>query len=189
LLVVDEIWTGLGRAGAMLASAPIVPDVLCLGKGLGGGLPISACIGRASVMDAWGGHGGTRIHTGTHFGSPPACAGALATIETLHSRDLPARAHAMGDAWQSELRAACGDDVTIRGAGLMVGVALADAGEALAVMRELLARGFIVLTGGVAGEVLTLSPPLTIDPVLLRAFATALGEIVQQRRSVHPRSP
>jgi len=183
LLVADEIWTGMGRAGAMLASEPVVPDVLCLGKGLGGGLPISACVGRARVMEAWGGHGGTRIHTGTHFGSPPACAAALATIETIRSRDLPARARTVGETWRSELREACRDDARVHGAGLMVGITLADAAEALSVARELLGRGFIVLTGGARGSTLTLSPPLTIEAPLLSAFASSLGEVVRARRA------
>ncbi|OJY30809.1 MAG: hypothetical protein BGO98_29005 [Myxococcales bacterium 68-20] len=182
LLVVDEIWTGMGRTGSMLASSPVVPDVLCLGKGLGGGLPISACVGRRAVMEAWGGHGGTRIHTGTHFGSPPACAAALATIEALRARDLPARAREVGDVWRSELQAACGEAAVVRGAGLMVGVALPSSIDPLAVARELLARGFIVLTGGARGDALTLSPPLTIEPSLLRAFTDALAETIRKRR-------
>jgi 4-aminobutyrate aminotransferase/(S)-3-amino-2-methylpropionate transaminase len=168
LLVVDEIWTGLGRTGAMLASAPVVPDVICLGKGLGGGLPISACVGSAEVMAAWGGHGGTRIHTGTHFGAPPNCAAALAVLETVARDDLPARSKAVGEAWMREL----GDRAV--GRGLMVGVRFNDAAEALAAMRRLLAKGFIALTGGVRGDTLTLSPPLTIAPELLTAFAQAL---------------
>jgi 4-aminobutyrate aminotransferase/(S)-3-amino-2-methylpropionate transaminase len=182
LLVADEIWTGMGRTGSMVASEPVTPDVVCLGKGLGGGLPISACIGRARVMDAWGGHGGTRIHTGTHFGSPPACAAALATLETIRARSLMTRARDVGEAWQSELRVACGDAARVRGVGLMVGVALADSAEALSVARHLLGRGFIVLTGGVRGDVLTLSPPLTIEPVLLAAFAAALADAIAQVR-------
>jgi 4-aminobutyrate aminotransferase/(S)-3-amino-2-methylpropionate transaminase len=183
LLVADEIWTGMGRTGAMLASEPVVPDVLCLGKGLGGGLPISACVGRARVMGAWGGHGGTRIHTGTHFGSPPACAAALATIETIRSRDLASRARTVGDAWRAELRQACGDAVRVHGAGLMVGITLADAAEALSVARDLLVRGFIVLTGGARGSTLTLSPPLTIEASLLSAFAAALGDVIRKRQA------
>lgn len=183
LLVADEIWTGMGRTGAILAGAPVTPDVLCLGKGLGGGVPISACVGRASVMDAWGGHGGTRIHTGTHFGSPPACAAALATLEAIRARDLPARAREVGDAWRAELGATSAGAFAVRGAGLMVGVALADANEALAVARDLLGRGYIVLTGGARGDVLTLSPPLTVEPALLHAFSGALVETVAARRA------
>ncbi|MGH7436167.1 MAG: aminotransferase class III-fold pyridoxal phosphate-dependent enzyme, partial [Polyangiaceae bacterium] len=94
LLVCDEIWTGLGRSGAWLASLAggVTPDIVCLGKGLGGGLPVSACVGAARVMSAWGAHGGSTIHTGTHFGAPLACAAALATLDVLEERGLPERA-------------------------------------------------------------------------------------------------
>jgi 4-aminobutyrate aminotransferase/(S)-3-amino-2-methylpropionate transaminase len=158
----------------MLASEGVVPDVLCLGKALGGGAPISACIGRAAVMEAWGGHGGTRIHTSTHFGSPPACAAALATLGAVASQNLAERAQTLGDRFQDELRAAYGDVATVRGRGLMVGIELANARAALVAARRLLERGYIVLTGGSAGNTLTLSPPLTIAPELLSAFADAL---------------
>jgi 4-aminobutyrate aminotransferase/(S)-3-amino-2-methylpropionate transaminase len=179
LLVIDEIWTGMGRTGQMLASTPVVPDVLCLGKGLGGGAPISACVGREAIMSAWGGHGGTRIHTGTHFGAPPLCAAALATLAAIWERDLPARALRVGTAWLSELRAACGERARVRGAGLMVGIELANASEALAMMRALLERGYLVLTGGVTGSTLTLSPPLTIEPALLSAFTAVLAALLR----------
>ncbi len=177
LLVVDEIWTGMGRTGALLASEGVVPDVLCLGKGLGGGIPVSACIGRASIMAEWGAHGGSYVHTGTHFGSPPACAALLATLEEIRARDLPGRAREVGDAFRAEASARLGAH-RVRGRGLMVGIVLEDAAQALAVARKMLARGFIVLTGGVRGNVLTLSPALTIAPALLSAAAQALEEIL-----------
>lgn len=180
LLVVDEIWTGVGRTGSMLAGRAVRPDLVCLGKGLGGGVPISACVGSARVMEAWGGHGGTRIHTGTHFGSPPACAAALATIEAVRALGLAEAARDEGERWRAELEAAVGGAGEVRGVGLMVGIALEDGARALATMRALLGRGYVVLTGGTRGEVLTLSPPLTIAPALLSGFAAALGEIVRR---------
>ena len=175
LLVVDEIWTGMGRTGAMLASK-VVPDVVCLGKGLGGGIPISACVGREDVMAAWGGHGGTRIHTGTHFGSPPACAAALATIDAV--RGIVGEVAAKGAAWMAELAAVCGDRAVVRGRGMMVGIDLGTSARALSIMHALLARGYVVLTGGPTGAALTLSPPLTITTSQLSAFAFALGELL-----------
>jgi 4-aminobutyrate aminotransferase/(S)-3-amino-2-methylpropionate transaminase len=174
VLIIDEIWTGIGRTGALLASEGVVPDVLCLGKALGGGVPISACVGRADVMAAWGGHGGTRIHTGTHFGSPPACAAALATLEAVTGGGFAARARDLGGVWREELRRAARGRAMVRGRGLMVGIELPRGRDALSVARRLLRTGFIVLTGGVAGSTLTLSPPLTIEPGLLTAFAAAL---------------
>jgi 4-aminobutyrate aminotransferase/(S)-3-amino-2-methylpropionate transaminase len=180
LLVCDEIWTGLGRSGAWLASvrAGAVPDIVCLGKGLGGGLPISACVGSGRAMAAWGAHGGATIHTATHFGAPLACAAAIATLDELQQRGLPERASEVGSRWIETLRArTAGRGVQdVRGCGLMVGVELqGGAGRALAVLRRLLARGWIVLTGGSRGDVLTLTPPLVIDERLLDAFADALA--------------
>lgn len=168
LLVVDEVWTGMGRSGSMLACdyAGVIPDVLCLGKGLGGGVPVSACIGRGHVMQAWGEHGGTLIHTGTHFGSPPACAALLETIGI--ARSLLPRVEQLGD----RLRERIGPRA--RGRGLMIGVEVKDA---LAVSRKMLERGFIVLSGGTNNDALTLSPSLTIEEALLDAFADALVDL------------
>lgn len=178
LLVADEIWSGIGRSGALLACehAGVVPDVICLGKALGGGVPISACVGRESVMQSWAKHGGTTIHTGTHFGSPPACAAAVATLEAVAAEGLAERAAERGAALVADLTA---HGLRARGRGLMVGVQLDDRGKALAVARGLLARGYIVLTGGMRGDVLTLTPPLTIAPELLAAFAEELADLVR----------
>jgi 4-aminobutyrate aminotransferase/(S)-3-amino-2-methylpropionate transaminase len=180
LLVCDEIWTGLGRSGAWLASVDegVLPDVVCLGKGLGGGLPVSACVGSERAMAAWGAHGGTTIHTATHFGAPPACVAALATLEVLERERLAERARTAGASWMKRLRErTAGRGVReVRGRGLMVGVELEGGGaRALAVTRRLLASGWIVLTGGATGDALTLTPPLDIDAVLLDAFADALA--------------
>ncbi len=179
LLVVDEIWTGLGRSGGWLASldAGVLPDVVCLGKGLGGGLPVSACVGSARAMAAWGSHGGTTIHTATHFGAPLGCAVAVATLDAVDQGGLCERARTVGARWMSRLREAT--RLHVQGRGLMVGVRVeGGAGQALAVTRRLLERGFIVLTGGVKGDVLTLTPPLDIDEPLLDAFTGTLAAVL-----------
>ena len=181
ILIADEIWSGLGRSGALLASvdAGVVPDVLCLGKALGNGHAISACVGRARVMRAWGAHGGTTLHTATHFGSPLACAAAAATLAAIERERLPSRALAVGEKWMKTLAART--KTRVRGRGLMVGVPIdGGARRALAVSRALLRRGWIVLTGGVAGDVLTLTPPLVIDEALLDAFASELAEALEE---------
>jgi 4-aminobutyrate aminotransferase/(S)-3-amino-2-methylpropionate transaminase len=185
LLVVDEVWTGMGRTGALLASAQagVVADVVCLGKGLGGGIPISACVGRDRVMSAWGAHGGSAIHTGTHFGAPPGCAAALATILAVRG-GLATRAAEVGARWIEELRTAGHEGGwSVRGIGLMVGIGLGSGAEALAIARALLQRGYVVLTGGVRGDALTLSPPLTVAPALLTAFVSALSAAVAEHRA------
>jgi 4-aminobutyrate aminotransferase-like enzyme len=179
LLVCDEIWTGLGRSGAWLASVDggVVPDVMCIGKGLGSGLAVSACVGSARAMAAWGSHGGETIHTATHFGAPLACAAAVATLGAIEAAGLPERARAVGERWMARLRERTTGHgvVRVRGRGLMVGVVLeGGAGRALAVMRHLLGRGWVVLTGGVDGDTLTLTPALDIDEALLDAFGEDL---------------
>jgi 4-aminobutyrate aminotransferase-like enzyme len=182
LLVSDEIWTGLGRSGAWLASveAGALPDIVCLGKGLGGGLGISACVGSAQAMAPWGAHGGTTIHTATHFGSPIHCAAALATLDALDRGSLPARALGVGERWMGRLREVAkgpGGLLDVRGRGLMIGLALAGGGaRGSLVTRRLLRAGWVVLTGGSRGDVLTLTPPLEIDERLLDAFCPALAE-------------
>jgi len=183
LLIADEIWTGLGRSGAWLASqdAGVTADVVCLGKGLGGGVPISACVGRDAVMRAWDSRGGGAIHTATHFGAPTACVAALTTLAELRRGRLVERARRIGDAWRTSLAAALpGKGVTsVRGRGLMIGIQVeGGAARALALTRALLRAGYIVLTGGVMGDVLTLTPPLTIDEALLGSFTEALADLL-----------
>ena len=89
LLVVDEIFTGLGRTGRMwmCQAEGVRPDLLVCGKALAGGLPLSACLGSPQLMDrAWGGHGEVAIDTHTHLGSPLSCAAALAVLDELEQR-------------------------------------------------------------------------------------------------------
>jgi len=181
LLVADEIFTGSGRGGALSLTLNelILPDILCLGKGLGAGAPISAMIGRAHVMENWGAHHGTAIHTATHFGSPGACAAALAVIAALADGKMFAHVNELGEKFRNALIASTRrHDVVVRQHGMMIGIELVSSARALSVMRALLARGYIVLTGGSSGSVITLTPPLDIEEELLFAFATTLGEVL-----------
>ncbi len=176
LLAADEIWTGLGRSGAMLASIAAsdgswAPDLVCLGKALGAGFSISACIGRASAFEAWGAHGGTAIHTATHFGAPPACEAALAALSEIARLALPERARKLGRVLLRELTES---GFLVTGQGLMLGVDLRTPAHALAVGRRLLAEGWVVLTGGIAGNILTLSPALTLSEHHVSPFVAAL---------------
>jgi 4-aminobutyrate aminotransferase/(S)-3-amino-2-methylpropionate transaminase len=133
-------------------------------------------------MQAWGAHGGGTIHTATHFGSPPACAAALATLSELRRGRLAARAKRVGQAWMRELALAVrAEGATVRGRGLMVGVVVeGGSGRALAVARGLLGEGYIVLTGGLRGDVLTLTPPLTIHERHLSKFSAVLAYVLSR---------
>ena len=184
LLVADEIWTGLGRAGAWLRATieAVTPDLICLGKGLGGGLPLSAVVGRRDVMAAWQ-RDEEVVDTSTYAGAPLACATALATLDTLGREKLPERAERVGTAFRAELVAAlgAGGRVTVRGAGLMLGVDFgARPGAAVMAVRALLERGFLATTGGGQREVLVLTPPLTIAEPLLTAATEAVVEAVRE---------
>ncbi len=183
LLVADEVFTGLGRCGAMLRTADegVEPDLLCLGKSLGGGMPVSACVGRAEVMAAWGTPDREAIHTGTFFGHPIACAAALATLDVLVEDALPARARALGASLVEELRGAQFPSVReVRGAGLLVGLALDAPGKALHVVRKLLELGYLVLPAGEKADVVQLAPPLVVARPLLSAFVAALRAVLTE---------
>jgi 4-aminobutyrate aminotransferase/(S)-3-amino-2-methylpropionate transaminase len=181
LLIADEVWTGLGRAGSLLASAAegVVPDLICLGKGLGGGLPISAVIGRGSVMQSWRREAEV-VHTSTFAGAPLAASAAIATLEVLGKERLPERSAALGSRYLEALNqrlAGIPGVREVRGKGLMLGLDLGERpGAAARAMRRLLERGYIVSTGGGLREVLVLTPPLNIAEDVLLASVEVLAE-------------
>jgi 4-aminobutyrate aminotransferase/(S)-3-amino-2-methylpropionate transaminase len=183
LLIADEIMTGLGRTGVALRSVmeDARPHLLCLGKALGGGMPVSACLGRSDVMAAWGAPTSEALHTGTFFGNPLGCAAALAALDAIERDRLGERAEQNGAWLQAQLRARLGARVrAVRGAGLLVGVELASGAQGLRVVRALLERGYISVPAGADARVVSLTPPLAIDRALLSsfvdAFAAALAE-------------
>jgi len=185
LLIADEIWTGLGRSGWMLACSAVgvIPDVVCFGKGLGGGLPISACIAPQAVMQAWK-HTPGVVHTSTFQGNALACATAVATIDAVQSLKLAERARELGGRLLHRLRSCLADSPLVRkvtGAGLMVGIQLGSGPLASQLCSDLLAKGYIALTGGVDGSVLTITPPLSIDEALLDGFVGTLVQLLQER--------
>jgi 4-aminobutyrate aminotransferase/(S)-3-amino-2-methylpropionate transaminase len=185
LLVADEIWTGLGRAGALLRSLAegVVPDLICLGKGLGGGLPVSAVIGSSQVMQSWRREAEV-VHTATFAGSPLAASTAIATMDALHKHHLPERSAALGARYLNALRdalAASPQVREVRGVGLMLGIDLGERpGAASDLMRLLLEQGYVTSTGGGKREVLVLTPALNIDENVLLASVPVIAEQVSR---------
>jgi len=174
LLVADEVYTGFGRTGRLFGvdHEDVVPDLLCVSKGLAGGMPISACIGRAEWMDRWPVSEGEALHTQTFLGHPPGCAAALASLAVLDEEKLPARAAQEGARALARLRAALEGRPGIRdvrGRGLLLAIEHARPERALAACGEALRRGVICLPSGDAGEVVSLTPPLTIEAEILDA--------------------
>jgi len=179
LLIVDEIFTGIGRCGAWWQSVSegITPDVICAGKALGGGLPVSACIASEEVMRAWGNPDQEAIHTGTFYGDPLGAAAALATIDLIERERLAQRASDRGNAFAATLRAAQLPGVSeVRHAGMMLGLQLQGSMQALRISRALLERGYLVLPAGMEADVIQLAPPVTSSDAQLEGFVSALRD-------------
>jgi acetylornithine/N-succinyldiaminopimelate aminotransferase len=177
LLVVDEVQSGIGRTGHWFASLAegIRPDIITLAKGLGGGLPIGACIGLGAAGDLFvpGDHGST-------FGANPiSCAAALAVLTTIADEQLLDHVKRVGAHLNDRLGELRSPLVTgVRGSGLWRGVTLSgDVAGAI----EVAARGHGLLVNAVKPDVLRLAPPLIVteDDVdeAVSALAVALGEV------------
>ncbi|MCB9832055.1 MAG: aspartate aminotransferase family protein [Planctomycetes bacterium] len=157
LFIVDEVQTGVGRTGRFFdhESIGLVPDAVCLAKGLAGGLPIGCTLlGEAFGEPASG------IHGSTFGGNPLVAAAALATLDVIRAEDLVARAARLGERAFATLRAGLDGRVRdIRGRGLMIGIETR--GRVQDALKTLQERGVIALAAGPC--VLRLLPPLVID--------------------------
>ena len=191
LLIADEVYTGLGRTGRWFACqhAGVVPDLVCIGKALSGTLPIAACVGSQEVMDAWPASEGEAIHTSTFLGNPLACAAGVASLGEIRRHRLVERSADEGERWIGELRETLGRHPAVgdvRGRGLMIGIDLVrdrpsrepDRDLTGRVVTEALQRGWIILAGGPAGNVISLSPPLTLSRALMQASTRMLDDLI-----------
>jgi 4-aminobutyrate aminotransferase-like enzyme len=193
LLILDEIYTGFGRTGKWFACehSGVTPDLICLGKALTGGFPLSACVGRADLMDAaWPASTGEAIHTSTFLGHPVGCAMALAQIAVIEKLKLPERAAELGEFLFAELQTLQSEisnlklKIHARGLGLMAGVELRRhdgspaTAETFTAIKALLRRGYIFLPEGEYGNVIGFTPPLTITRAQLVKAVAALVEVL-----------
>ena len=185
LLVADEIYTGFHRTGTLFAcdQAGVVPDIICLGKALTGGFPLSACVARREVMDAWPISNGEALHTSTYLGHPIGCAMALAALAEHARPETPQRVLATGARLKSALRGLKSPHVgDVRGAGLMLGTELIRrdgspfGALAEAIIKRALRDGLILLGGGPAGNVLSFTPPFGISDEEIGFVAARLQE-------------
>ncbi|HXF68612.1 MAG TPA: aminotransferase class III-fold pyridoxal phosphate-dependent enzyme, partial [Thermoflexus sp.] len=168
LLIFDEVQTGFGRTGRWFAAehAGVLPDLIAMGKGMGGGFPIGAVAFPAD----WGPLP-TGAHGSTFGGNPMACAAALAAIETIHAEGLVERAAQLGAVFQERLRRIRSPLVReVRGRGLMIGVALRT--RATPVLRRMMEDGVLALPAG--PDVVRFLPPLIIELEHLEQIAAAL---------------
>jgi acetylornithine/N-succinyldiaminopimelate aminotransferase len=174
LLVLDEIQSGIGRTGEWFAHQRegVTPDVLTLAKGLGGGLPIGACIG----IGKWGSALGKGDHGSTFGGNPIACAAALAVLDTIERDGLLANATDVGAYLAAGIEAIGHPLVTgVRGSGLWLALALSGkAGTAVAATSQ--PAGFLV--NAVQPDAVRLAPPLILSRAEADTFVAALPGIL-----------
>jgi len=189
LLIADEIYTGFGRTGAVFACdhEDVVPDLLCVGKGLASGMPISACIGLEEVFAAWPASKGEALHTQTFLGHPASCAAAIASLDIANRWQLAERAQGLGRLALETLRSLLVGFETVRevrGLGLMLGVECASPEISIAVSTAMLSQGYVLLPSGEDGRVLSLTPPLVISE---QALVSACRELARQLGAVSQR--
>jgi 4-aminobutyrate aminotransferase/(S)-3-amino-2-methylpropionate transaminase len=176
VLVADEIQSGFARTGRMFAFeySGVEPDLMTVAKSIAGGLPLSAVVGKAQIMDAPppGGLGGT------YAGSPLACAAALAVLDVIAEEQLVERSRVLGTQLMARLKALqakCPAIGEVRGLGSMVAIELVknrradqpDAELTRALVQAAATRGLVILSCGVYGNVIRLLAPLTISDALL----------------------
>jgi 4-aminobutyrate aminotransferase len=182
LLAVDEVQSGMGRTGHLFAyqASGITPDLVIMGKALGGGLPLSALAARRGLAKRWtpGAHGTT------FGGNPVSCAAGLATLRVIYDEHLMERATRLGALAVERLRtmADAAPVRDVRGRGLMVALEFDGPGAgALAqhVMQAALADGMILHLAGLRHEVIRLMPPLNIDETVWLEAVGRIAELAQ----------
>jgi 4-aminobutyrate aminotransferase len=178
LLVADEIQSGAGRTGKMWAIEHwgVEPDILLTAKGIASGMPLSAMVAPAHILESWG----VGAHGSTYGGNPVACAAALATIELLEG-GLIENAGARGEQAMAGLRELMGRHpklmLDVRGKGLMIGVEFADPRLAEEVQWACFTRGLLVLECG--AQTVRLCPPLVASAADVDTAVRLFGEAVE----------
>jgi 4-aminobutyrate aminotransferase/(S)-3-amino-2-methylpropionate transaminase len=195
--IADEVQCGFGRTGRLFAVEhyDVVPDILVMAKSLGAGMPIGAVTGRADIMDAAhpGGLGGT------YGGSPVACAAALEAVHMIRQPDFLAHARRLGDVMREVMRSwqasspIVGD---VRGLGPMMLAELVKdrrtkeplaPEETLAIVRQAVRNGVVVMRAGLFSNGIRLLPPLTMPEDMLREGLRALGAAIEAAAPVSQR--
>ncbi len=177
LLIIDEVQTGMGRCGKLFAHElyGVTPDILSSAKALGNGMPIGAVLAKEEVAAAF--HPGD--HGSTFGGNALACAAGLAVLTTMLEENIPQKAGETGHYLLSILRRMAEGKTSVadvRGAGLLIGIALKEELKAADVVGKLLEKGFVV--GTAAGNVLRLLPPLIIEKENCDALVAALADVL-----------
>jgi acetylornithine aminotransferase len=172
LLVLDEVQTGIGRTGQWFAhqAEGIEPDVITLAKGLGGGLPLGACLAFGEAADLLG----PGSHGSTFGGNPVSCAAALAVLQTIEELQLLDHVKRVGERLRHGIEGLGHPRIAgVRGAGLLLAVVLTEP-VAASIVDNLRATGF--LANAVQPDAIRLAPPLILTAEQADAFLAALPE-------------
>ena len=188
VLIFDEVQTGFGRTGRMWAFEHwnVTPDIMCVAKAMGGGLPIGATIAKAEIMDSLK----RGEHSSTFGGNPLACAAACAVIDVILEERLPERAQTLGGRFKGILEKMVDEFRVlreVRGLGLMIG--LESRLFVYNVLMKALENGLILLYSG--RTVIRFLPPLVIEmnqlekaaEILRRIFAKEDKSLTERQRS------
>ena len=185
LLIADEIFTGWGRTGDWFACIheSVVPDLICIGKGMGGGMPLSACLGSSALMEeAWQRSSGEARHTYTFLGHPLSCAAALATIRVLQEEQLVERSHIMGSRFLESLNSLAAAYTNLvkvpRGRGMMLALEFDRPEFVWSMVLSGLSKGIILLPAGESGEVLEIVPPFVLTERQTEWSLNAIDEML-----------
>jgi len=157
LLIIDEIQTGVGRTGTFLAAEQfgLQPDILCLGKGIAGGIPIGITLVSETISSKIPLH----IHTSTFGGNPLACAGILAVLNEFENGKILSRVKKLGEYFLKQLKTIKNQQIVeVRGLGLMIGMELKE--NATSVLKALQQEKIIAIPAG--SNIVRFLPPLIV---------------------------
>jgi len=184
LLIFDEVQTGFGRTGKMWASQHwnVTPDIMCIAKGMAGGIPMGATIAKSEVMNTFA----IGEHSSTFGGNPLACAAACATIDVIREEKLPERARVLGEFFKNrllEIQKKSRIVREVRGLGLMIG--LESRFDVYNVLMKAIDRGLILLYS--KKNIIRFLPPLVIEKSQLEKAADILEELLkeEERERLH----
>jgi 4-aminobutyrate aminotransferase-like enzyme len=186
LLITDEIQSGNGRSGTMWAAERfgVVPDILTIGKGIGGGMAVAAVASRRDLVK-WG----SDSYSSTFLTNNVNLAAAIASIEVMRGENLAARAAALGPKYLDILKqrlSGLPGVAEVRGFGLWYAVELADSSgapdgkSAAALLRAIRAKGVLAGGGGYAGQCIKMAPPLTVDEDDLARGLSVIADAVTE---------
>ncbi|MEG1762924.1 MAG: aspartate aminotransferase family protein [Bacteroidales bacterium] len=163
LLIFDEIQTGFGRTAKLFAFEHygVVPDILCIAKGMGGGMPISAFISSVALMELLNNEHPLLGHASTFGGHPLSCVSSLKALELINTPEILGQVEAKGQRIRNHLKTHP-QILEVRGKGLFLAVVFKDPTHIEQIVERCMANGFITLWLLFNHEVLALTPPLTI---------------------------